>query len=63
MEPDATNRYLVGMHGEDVVILRPPLRGEHLTRSDALNLAAYLVALADPAQEEFAAMLKAVLNA
>lgn len=56
---DTFNRFLVGSHGEEVVMLvRVPQR---LAREDALNLAAWLVAITDPAGDDFRAVLDAVL--
>jgi hypothetical protein len=55
---DTANLFRVGVIGGDLVVLRPFSR---LTRAEALNLAAYLVALADT-KEEFPALLKAVLD-
>lgn len=54
---DVSNKFLVSLGGDDVVILRQvPAR---LSKKDALNLAAYLVAMADDA-EEFNELLDAV---
>lgn len=44
-ELNTENRYAVGVSGANIVILRPP-RGS-MSKSDALNLAAWIVALAD----------------
>lgn len=60
MEIDTFNKYLVSVKGECLLMLRPPQLGEALTKSEALLLAAYLVALADPEDAEFPRMLKAV---
>ena len=59
-EIDTLNRFAVASRGDEVVIMIPPRGG--LTKGSALNLAAYLVAIADPGQEEFAPLLKAILN-
>ena len=56
-EVDASNRFLVGMQGEEIVIFAV---GRRLSHDDALNLAAWIVTLADPLGEEFAEVLKAV---
>lgn len=40
---DTTNKFLVAVHGDDVVIVNPRRR---MDKDDALNLAAWLVALA-----------------
>lgn len=56
------NKFAVGLHGEDIVILFPPGK---LTKSDARLLAAYLVALSSPGpdgREEFNKVLDAVLD-
>jgi hypothetical protein len=58
---DTSNKFLVGSNGESVVIQfipHPPA----LSRADALNLAAWLVAMADPSGEEFDEVLRRVLN-
>lgn len=39
---------MVGMHGDDIVIVA---FGRRLSQSDAINLAAWLVVLADPSFE------------
>lgn len=51
---DTTNRFLVGARGDSVIIMRRP--NAELSKEDALNLAAWLVALADPDGEEFKAV-------
>jgi len=52
------NIFFVGAQGNDVVVLRPiPNR---MTREQALNLAAWIVAITD--EDEFATVLKAVCN-
>jgi len=53
----AENTFMVGAQGDDIVILA---FGRRLTRAQAINLAAWLVALADwsPEHEEFHAALK-----
>ncbi len=55
---DTTNRFAVGAQGEHVVVLLP--LPPKLTPAEALNLAAYLVALADDGS--FAGLLEAVMN-
>ena len=55
---DVMNKFLVGAHGQRIVIQRMP---ETLTPDDALLLAAWLVALAEPqATVTFHSVLKAV---
>jgi hypothetical protein len=50
------NKFLVGVRGDDIVVLKENLR---LSKADALNLAAHLVALADD-NDEFQALYQAV---
>lgn len=57
-EDNVFNRCAVGMRGERVVILR--FRAE-LSKLEALNLAAWIVALADD-DDEFKNLLQAVRN-
>lgn len=59
-EPDPFNRYMVGGTLTTVSILNPP--HGRMTTDEALNLAAWLVAVADPAQERFPAVLDAVMG-
>jgi hypothetical protein len=56
---DTTNRFAVGSQGGTVRIGLPC---GVLTKDDALNLAAYLVAITDPTQAEFTPLLKAILS-
>jgi hypothetical protein len=55
---DTFNKFLVGMRGETIIIGMPPRTP--LVREEALLLAAYLVALADPSGERFRRVLEAV---
>jgi hypothetical protein len=55
---DTTNLFWVGVKGEAIVVMRPR---QHMTKAEALNLAAYLVVLADE-NDEFPALLEAVKN-
>jgi hypothetical protein len=58
---DHSNQFIVaGDTAAKVRILRPPYRGEPLTAEQALNLAAWLVAIADPSCRQFARMLRLV---
>lgn len=59
MDQSTENLYLVGAQGSHVHIKRG-LGQQILTRAEALNLAAYLVALADPTGEDFEQVLEAV---
>ena len=52
------NEFLVSVAGDKIVILAPP-RGP-ITREQALHLAAWIVTLADPGGEAFAAALDEV---
>lgn len=61
-EIDTFNRFGVSMFGGNVVLLAPPLRARAIPPADALALAAWIVALADPAGERFPAVLDAVRN-
>jgi hypothetical protein len=54
------NRHLVSMANTSLVMWNPPRPGEPLTVDEAVALAAWLVALADPAGEKFADALQAV---
>lgn len=56
---DTSNLYLVSKVGDEIAILRSV---PHLSAVDAINLAAWLVALADPERETFDPLLKAVLE-
>jgi hypothetical protein len=58
---DTFNKFLVGLRGETIVIVSPPLAP--LSVDDALLLAAYLVVMADPDGEKFEAVKAAVENA
>ena len=67
-EIDTSNRFLVSRTSaadwmrphEKVVLFRPPLNGERITTDEALVLAAWLVVIADPQMERFAAILERV---
>ena len=58
---DVTNKFIVSVRGDDVVLMAPPL--EPFSKHDALVLAAWLVAIADPdpATPEFEKIFQAVL--
>lgn len=59
---DTFNKFLVGMRAQEPnILIQRPVLGP-ITKADALNLAAYLVSLADPDGERFAKVLKAVQN-
>lgn len=58
-----TNMFIVGARVDDTYcILNPPLAGRILTKEEVLNLAAWLVAVADDSEshKDFNEMLKAV---
>jgi hypothetical protein len=57
-EIDTRNRFLVGGQGDDVVIMLPV--SGRIRRADALNLAAWIVAIADPLDDAFSKILEAV---
>ena len=61
-EIDTLNRFMVGMQGDKIAI---PVLHVTLTKDAALNLAAYLVCMADmtPEHEGFKAVLAAIENA
>lgn len=54
---DSSNEFLVGMKGDKVVIIRPKMV---LTRGEAVNLAVWLVALADPGRRQFDRVIREV---
>lgn len=58
-EIDTSNKCFVGVHGDNLTIMRPP-QGL-ISKPDALLLAAWLVALADD-DGQFPAVLEAVQN-
>lgn len=58
-ELDASNKFMVGVQGDNVIIMR---RFNILTKADALNLAAWLVTLAND-NDEFGLMIEKVQNA
>jgi hypothetical protein len=57
---DTSNQFAVGVNGLGNVVVNSPLGGA-LTPAQALNLAAWIVALVDPEQECFKLMLDAIL--
>ena len=59
---DTRNIYLVGVHGDKLCILRMPVG--RLSKHQALNLAAYLVSMAEaiPGDEKFDEVLTAIQN-
>jgi hypothetical protein len=59
--PDISNRFLVGYKGEWLCILQPPTTIP-IPREDALNLAAWIVCLADPSGKDFQRVVEAIKN-
>lgn len=59
MSIDTTNKHLVGVLGDKVIVMKPPT--QPLAREDAMLLAAWLVALSDH-DNEFQKYLDAVRN-
>jgi predicted phage-related endonuclease len=58
---NVTNKFLVGVRGDNTLVIAK-LRPDYLlTKANALNLAAWLVALADD-NDEFPALLRAIQN-
>lgn len=57
---DTANKFLVGSNGDKLVIQNTP-RGP-ISKDDALVLAAWLVALADPGGTQFAWVLADVMG-
>jgi len=56
---DTANHFMVGSQDGMLVILNPPV-GRKFNKSEAINLAAWLVALADPDEKEFERVLKEI---
>lgn len=59
MDIDTSNDSMIATNGTSITSLR---YGFSLQKSEALRMAAYLVAMADPGGDTFAAVLEAVLN-
>jgi hypothetical protein len=59
-EINTSNLFMVGMVGDGYVLMKPPRPGEQFTPAEALNLAAYLVAMAEEEEGEFQKVLDAV---
>lgn len=61
MPIDTMNKFMVGIQGNEVVMLLPP--PPRLSPDDAMLLAAYLVALAEhKAEHSFESVLEAVIG-
>lgn len=54
------NRFLIAVAGGRVVVGNPPPRA--MKRDEALNLAAWIVALVDPTEERFHELLEEASN-
>ncbi|HMJ14552.1 MAG TPA: hypothetical protein VK524_24235 [Polyangiaceae bacterium] len=58
---DTCNRFAVSISGQgQVVLLRPPLPFQPMSKADALLMAAWLVALAEDEPGQFTAALESV---
>jgi hypothetical protein len=57
---DTSNKFFVGSNGTHIVTIKPVPQA--MTREEALNLAAWIVAIADPGREEFDGLHQAVCN-
>jgi hypothetical protein len=55
---DTSNKFLVGVIGDDIMLLKAPVG--RISKTDALLLAAWLVAMADMTNTQFPRYLKAV---
>ena len=55
---DTTNRFFVASRGDNLLFIKPPL-GE-FSKEDALNMAAYLVLLAEEDDGEFSTVLECI---
>lgn len=63
-EIDTFNEFMVSgtPNFSGVGMLRPPRVGESLTKDQALTLAAWIVAIADPTEKRFQEIKRAVMN-
>jgi hypothetical protein len=59
---DTSNRFMVAMSADGQRFALLPLGGI-ISREDGLNLAAWIVALADPERREFNALVDAITGA
>lgn len=59
---DTSNWFLVCSDAKGQITIRVDVRARKLTKAEAVNLAAWLVAHADPEQKTFPALLAAVLG-
>lgn len=58
---DSSNQFAVGVRGDYVVITRVPIG--QLTKPEAVNLAAWLMVLADPEGKEFSRVVEGIVTA
>lgn len=58
-EIDGSNKFGVGVHGDHIIVVLAPHK---ISKADALNLAAWLVTLADD-NDEFGLVIEKVQNA
>lgn len=54
------NKFAVGCYQDQIVIAVPPKRAEPLSKDDALNLAAWLVVMADLTSEDLRAAVEEI---
>ncbi len=59
--PDTGNLFLVGVDGAGHVVVNRPLMGP-LTREEAWNLAAWIVALTDPEGKQFRTLVGDIIT-
>jgi len=59
---DSANHYGVCRRGPLIVIMHPPDPGIPISTASALNLAAWIVSLADPQLEQFSDLLAEIQN-
>lgn len=58
---DTTNKFMVGGGPSDKISIMSPCHGS-ISREDALLLAAWIVALADPGMEDFKKVFEAICS-
>lgn len=59
---EVENKFVLCAVGQSYTLLNPLKQGKLFTKEDALFLAAWLVALADPTQEVFGEYLNSVME-
>jgi len=60
-ESNTFNKFLVARRGEQVIVMNPVALGRGISKAEALELAAWLVALADGGPESFAEVFAQVM--